>query len=257
MTTPSKIVKYNLDKDKNVLGKDWLLTYGGYFSDEQNFKLFIKAVKPYLPKRNLDILYVASASGLLGEKLINSLGRGRLTIVDASSKHLSENKNPKTTKVCVDLLKMNLHKKFDLVIMRSSLDYFPSKKLQIKVLKIIKKHLKKDGLFVNQPAYIPNLDDRDTLSLAYNSSNKIGNRFFQSLDMVDIYKRAGFTAPQLIGRGKQMLLSDKDHIDRYKLDNSDIKRMQTILSKDRKAASVTKNGYRLKFEFPIFLSKSF
>lgn len=255
MTLPSKIVKYNLDKDKNVLGKNWLSTYDGYFSDAENIKLFIKAIKPYLPNKDLDILYVASASGLLGEKLIKNLGRGQLTIVDASSEHLSENKNPKTIKICADLLKMKLRKKFDLIIMRSSLDYFPSKKLQIKVLKIIKKHLKTDGLFVNQPAYIPDLYDRDVLSLAYNSSDKIGNRFFQSLDITDIYKRAGFITPQIIGKGKQMLLSDKDHIKRYRLNKNDIENIKTILKKAKLYAAVTKNGYKLKFEFPIFLSK--
>ena len=256
MTAASKIVKYNLDKDKNVLGKNWLLTYGGYFSDEENIKLFIKAIKPYLPKKNLDILYAASASGLLGEKLMKSLGQGQLTIVDVSAQHLNENKNPKTTKVRADLLNMRLRNKFDLIIMRSSLDYFPSEKLQTHVLKIIKTHLRKDGLFVNQPAYIPDPGDRNTISLAYNSSNKIGKRFFQSSDITDIYKKSGFTPPQLIGKGKQMLISDKDHIKRYQLDREDIDNIRAILKKAKIYASVTPKGYKLKFEFPIFLSKS-
>lgn len=249
------VVRYNLEKDKNVLGKKWLSTYGGYFSDEENIKLFIKTVKSYLPKRKLDILYVASASGLLGERLIKSIGEGNLTIVDASSKHLQENKNPKTKKVYADLLKMKLNKKLDLIIMRSSLDYFPSRQLQIKVLKIIKEHLKPDGIFINQPAYIPNLHDRDILSRAYNSSDKIGNRFFQSTDVKDIYKEAGLKAPKKIGEGKPMFLSDKDHIERYKLNQHDVDIVKSILKKAKHYASVTKHGYNLEFKFPIFLSK--
>ena len=254
MPTSSKIVKYNLEKDKNVLGKDWLVTYGGYFSDEQNIKLFIKLIKPYLPKRKLDILYVASASGLLGEKLIKNLKQGQLTIVDISQKHLDENKNPKTIKICADLLKMKLGKKFDLIIMRSSLDYFPTKKLQVKILQIISHHLKANGLFINQPAYIPNILDRDVISDAYTLSPKIGDRFFQSLDINEIYMNAGFSIPKMIGKGKQLVLSEKDHIKRYKLKDSDIRSIKRILSKATQYASVTKDGYQLKFDFPIFLT---
>lgn len=92
----TRIAKHNLSRDKNVLGKRWLSTYGSYFSDPDNIKSFIKATKTILPKKELDILYVASASGLLGERLIANLGRGNLTIVDISQKHLNENKNPKT-----------------------------------------------------------------------------------------------------------------------------------------------------------------
>jgi len=62
----SKISEYNLDKDKNVLGKKWSSTYGGWFSDEENIQLFIDAIKPFLPDKELSILYVASASGHLG-----------------------------------------------------------------------------------------------------------------------------------------------------------------------------------------------
>lgn len=251
----SNIVKYNLDKDKNVQGKDWFLTYGGYFSNERNIQTFIKSVKKFLPDRELNILYLASASGLLGEKLVESLGRGKLTIVDISSKHLNENKNPKTKKIRANLLKLNLHKKFDLIIMRSSLDYFPSKELQVKVLKVIRKHLKKDGYFINQPAYISRINDRNILSQAYNSIDKIGNRFFQSSDMAEIYKQAGFETPRKIGNGKLMVLTEQDHIARYKINRADIELIRLILTKARHSASVTKNGYKLRFEFPIFLSK--
>jgi len=179
----SEISKFNLEKDGNVLGDKWLSVYGGYFSDEENIKMFINDVKPFLPNKKLNILYAASASGLLGERLIESLEQGNLTLVDISQKHLDENLNPKTKKVCIDLLEMNLGKKFDLIIMRSSLDYFPNKESQIKVLKVIKDHLKEGGIFINQPAYISDIHDRDLMSEAYNISDKIGKRFFQSTDL--------------------------------------------------------------------------
>src|SRR3989344_8069421 len=155
-----EITRYNLEKDKNVLGKEWLSTYGGYFSDKENIELFINAVRPILPDKKLDILYVMSASGLLGEKLIETLGKGSLTIVDVSREHLDENKNPKTRKIHGDVLELDLEEMFDVVIMRSSMDYFSSKFLQVKLLEVIKKHLKPDGIFINQPAYIADVEER-------------------------------------------------------------------------------------------------
>ena len=250
-----EITKYNLERDKNVLGKKWLSTYNNYFSDEQNIQIFIDSVKPSLPKKELDILYVASASGLLGEKLVSTLGKGRLTIVDISQKHLDENTNTETTKICADLLEMDLGKQFDLIIMRSSLDYFPSEELQIKVLKIIKRHLKKDGLFINQPCYIPTIEKRNLLTEIYNSIDKIGDRFFQSTDMDKIYKKAGLTKPQKIGDGKTMYITERGHTERYELTDNDIKKIQSIIKADSEYAKITKGGYELRFDFPIFLSK--
>ncbi len=251
----SRLAKYNLDRDKKVLGKEWLLTYGNYFSDEDNIQLFISAVKPFLPNKELDILYVASASGLLGERLLANLGKANLTIVDISQKHLDENKNPKTKRFCLDLLDMDLGKKFDLIIMRSALDYFPSEELQITVLKIIKRHLKSEGLFINQPAYISDVVERNLVSLMYNTVNKIGKRLFQSSDLESIYLNAGFNFFEKIGGGKILNLTEQDHIKRYGLTGDDIGLGQEILKDCKNSARVTKKGYNLKFEFPIFLAK--
>jgi len=251
----SEIAQYNLDKDKKVLGKDWLLTYGSYFADEGNINLFIEAVKPCLPNGDISILYAASASGLLGEKLIENLGRGQLTIVDISQKHLNENKNPNTTKVCLDLLEMNLEKQFDVIIMRSSLDYFPTKELQIEVLKIIRKHLKPAGIFINQPAFISNITERDLISEAYNRVNKIGNRLFQSDDLADLYLAAGFSVPEKIGEGKIMCLTEKDHVTRYDINQEEIRLIQDGLRPAKDDARVTDLGYEMDFHFPIFLAK--
>ena len=246
---------YNLDKDKRVLGKNWLSTYRGWFSDEENFKTFIDAVTPLLPKKPLDILYVASASGLLGERLLSALGSGSLTIVDVSQEHLDQNANSATKKIKADLMELNLDKQFDVILMRSSLDYFPSRDQQIKVLQIIRKHLKNDGLFINQPAYIPNIVDRNAVSQAYNYTEKIGDRLFQSTDLGSIYEEAGFETPIQIGKGKVMEITEADHTKRYDLNDYDIAAIQEILEHARHYASVTSHGYKMKFEFPIFISR--
>jgi SAM-dependent methyltransferase len=252
----SKISEYNLDKDKNVLGKKWSSTYGGWFSDEENIQLFIDAIKPFLPDKELSILYVASASGHLGEKLLTALGRGKLTIVDISQEHLDENKNPETMKIKGDLLEINLKKSFDLILMRSSLDYFPSKLMQIKVLKVIKNHLNPDGLFINQPAYIPDIKERDIISKSYNITGKMGKRLFQSEDLTSMYLEAELEIPKKIGEGKIMKISEQDHIQRYGINRNEIQLIQKLLKDAPDNAEVTKNGYYMKFEFSIFISRT-
>ena len=252
--TITKIAEYNLQRDRRVLGQRWLSTYGGWFANEENIQSFIDALKPLLPNKELDILYVASASGLLGERLLEELGRGTLTLVDISQEHLDENKNPDTKKVKADLQQLDLRRQFDLVIMRSALDYFPTPSLQVEVLRVIKNHLKPEGLFVNQPAYISNIHNRDIISQVYNATDKIGKRLFQSSDIESLYSQAGFSAPQKIGDGKVMRISEKDHSERYDLTPADIRELQNILSKTTANGRVTKEGYELEFEFPIFVS---
>ncbi len=250
----SSITKYNLEKDKKVLGKKWLTTYGGWFSDEENIQNFIDSAQPFIPKGDISILYVASASGLLGERLIVKLGRGHLTIVDIGEEHLKENKNPLTIKIKADLLNLDLKKQFDLIIMRSSLDYFPSSDLQIKVLKNIVQHMTPHGVFINQPAFIEDLEERNCISRAYNSNNKIGKRFFQSSDLPFIYSKSGLSSPKKIGEGKIMEINQKDHIDRYDISDDDIDVMKNELKDVKNSAMVTNTGYIMKFSFPIFLS---
>ncbi len=86
-----------------------------------------------------------------------------------------------TKKICCDLLNMNLNKKFDLIIMRSALDYFPTVKIQIDILKILKKHLKKDGIFINQPAYIPDKRERNIISNIYKKQKELETDYFNPM----------------------------------------------------------------------------
>lgn len=252
---PSEISKFNLEKDKNVQGLEWAKTYGGYFSDESNIDYFINTVLNYLPNKHLDILYTASASGLLGERLVSKLGKGSLTIVDISQKHLDANVNLNTKKICADLLELDLSKKFDLIIMRSSLDYFPSEELQIKVLKNISKHLNINGIFINQPAFISDIKDRDLISRAYNSVGKIGKRLFQSTDINNVYLQAGFSIPEKIGEGSKMKLTEEDHISRYEISVEDVDAIKSIMKNVTESGGITEKGYSMIFEFPIFISK--
>lgn len=250
----SNISKRNLKKDRRVLGKNWYTTYGGYFSDPKNIRGFIDAIIPYLPGRPLNILYVASASGLLGEKLIERLGAGTLTLIDISKQHLDENKNPETEKIYADLLKVNLKRRFDLVLMRSSLDYFPSHDLQVMALSKIRQHLLPGGLFINQPAFLEDTHERDIASEIYTKTRKIGDRYFQSSDLSDLYQQAGFIHFEKIGEGNPLVLTEQDHKSRYGISPSTIERIRRIIPSGAKSMRVTASGYELTFRFPIFLA---
>jgi hypothetical protein len=70
-----------------------------------------------------------------------------------------------------------------------------------------------------------------------------------------LYSEAGFTKPIKIGEGKIMEISEKDHIERYEINDAEIKDIQNILVGASANAQVTPTGYTLQFEFPIFISK--
>lgn len=249
------IAVYNLERDRKVLGKEWLSTYGGWFSDKENIRLFIDAVQPVLPDKELRILYAASASGLLGEALLRHLGRGTLTLVDMSQAHLNENKNPLTEKICADLVGLHLGKEFDVVMMRSSLDYFPSRLLQIDVLQTVRRHLASGGQFINQPAYISDPHERDIISAIYTRCDKLGSRFFQSSDLSSLYTEADFKTPRKIGASNPLTITEQDHMQRYDLTKDDVSLIQKSLREAGYDALVTNSGYTLTFEFPIYIAE--
>ena len=84
---------------------------------------------------------------------------------------------------------------------------------------------------------------------------EIGKRFFQSADLKEIYYKAGFKKPQKIGESKVMRITEKDHRGRYGLTSKEIKKIQERIGNSPSHARITKEGYMLTFEFPIFISK--
>jgi hypothetical protein len=84
---------------------------------------------------------------------------------------------------------------------------------------------------------------------------KIGNRFFQSEDIGELYKEAGFSEPKKIGEGKLLELSEKDHEERYNIDDIDIENIRSCISSCSSSAGVTEAGYFMNFEFPIFFAE--
>ena len=251
----------NLKKDKKVLGKNWTLTYNGFFGNEKNLEEYAKIIIPYFSgRKKVKILYPCSASGLLGEKIAEKLKEHHigteLTLVDISKEHLSENKNSNTRKICGDFLETKLDEKFDLIIMRSSLDYFPEKEAQVEVLRKIAGMLNEGGLFFNQPASARSPDAVKAADEVYNSTKKIGQRHFQyEKELYAQYEEAGLTAEK-ISEGPELVVTEKEHLERYGITEKDIKQAQEIIKK-RNAIGIetTKRGYTMRFFFPIYVAR--
>ncbi len=257
----TKSTRENLKKDKLVLGKNWKKTYKGFFGNKKNIDQFVKITLPYfLNKQSISIFYPASANGGLGEELAKELRKKgiktKLTINDVSKKHLKENTNKKTKKICADLLKLRLKEKFDLIIMRSSLDYFPNKKLQTRILGQIRNWLKKEGVFINQIAALNTNHSRDCADCIYNSTKRMGKRHFQSMgDIKQIYKKAGFKILAVIS-GPKLIITAKEHKNRYKITKKDVEKIKSIIKKFKtREIKATKKGYKIKFTFPIIIAK--
>ena len=254
--------EFNLIRDKNVLGSEWLRTYNGYFGDRKNIELFIRKILPNIrKKKRLRILYPCSASGILGENLAKRLREKgvstELVLVDISKDHLRENRNPKTKKILADIAGLDLGQLFDIIIMRSSLDYFPGEKLQIRVLSNLNRHLCKDGVFFNQAASMPSIIERDLADRIYKSNQRMGRRHFQcKADIEKLYKAAGFGKLKEIGNGTPLLLTEKEHAKRYEINETQVERIQKIIcevpAEKRPNIRATKKGYEMKFVFPMY-----
>ncbi len=257
----SEVTKRNVHRDRRVLGRNWSQVYGNYFSDERVLRSFVDLSSRYLeglPKKP-KVLYVCSGTGLLGEHAVQHLRKldkmPSLTIVDASDAQLSQNTNPATHKVLGDLLRLRLPDQFDLVIMRSSLDYFHTPALQVAALKRIKAHMVKRGIFINQCAALPTLAERNLANAIYSASTKIGKRHFQSIDLPELYARAGLDVEKL-GAAPPLFLSSSDHVLRYGLSLGEVAKMRRLIASTpaakRPSIKIASKSYKLTFDFPIY-----
>jgi len=262
-----KITEQNLLRDRHVLGKGWNGTYGGYFSDLTIANRFVDAAVPHFFKKgnkNIDIVYACAGNGFLGEvfcQRLQELGANpSLTLIEASKEHLAQNANSKTHKINADLLEVKLARQFDVAIMRSSLDYFPTNQLQREALRCIARHLKPGGVLFNQCAALGTARERNLVDKCYGATiSKIGKRHFQcDADISKIYYATGFGEVQKIGSAKNLVLTHEDYAKRYKIGAKDIATIRKII---RSAAfkhpnvRLTQKGYMITFHYPIYAAR--
>lgn len=256
----------NLHRDRHVIGTGWKQTYGGYFGKKKNMLAFVRTVLPWIPKKQrIEVLYPGAGSGMLGEELVGALQKQgiqtELWLLDASKEQLAQNRNNQTRKMWSDILTARPKKRFDLALMRSTLDYFWTEKSQVEVLKRIRHWLKPGGVFFNQAASLPTAVERNLADQIYNSNDKIGQRHFQcSENIKKIYRQAGFQGIQKIGSAPGLVITEKEHQQRYSLGPEEIARIQAIIRSvpehSRPHLQITPTGYRLEFSFPIYVAYS-
>lgn len=262
----NKTTRESLKRDSRVVGKEWNKVYGGYFSDTRVLDSFVRAGEKHwagLPKKPR-ILYLCSGNGLLGEHLAEHLREKglepTLTIVDASPEHLEQNANPKTRKLQLDVLDMDLKEEFDVIIARSSQDYQPTPELQVKMLETVARHLKPNGIFINQAASFDTEEARDLADRIYKTTPAIGDRHFQwHGDIGSLYEKAGLMKPEKIGDAPVLALTHEDHSTRYGIIREDVTRIRGLIravpASKRKEIKVTGKGYKMNCLFPIYASK--
>lgn len=197
----------------------------------------------------------------MGEELVRVLKRknrnANLTLIDISKKHLDENKNKETTKIVGDVLKVDLQKKFDVVIMRSSLPYFPSVALKVKLLNRIHDWLKRGGVFIHQVSTADTEKDKKMIDYIYGPLFKMGVKGYSTrYDILSLYQMSGFARIQRIGKAPTLFVSEKEHQARYGTTQKEIRQIQAKIRKSDKVKNViwTKRGYRLTFPFSIYVT---
>ena len=115
-------------------------------------KFLVKRLKKYVKKpENFSIVDLGAGTGLITEVYIDE-GFKDITLIDYSQKMLDKARKRKKLKKCkflkANILKFNLKSKSDLIVSHFSLaeeSYFNKKQLN-KILQLIKKNLKKNGL---------------------------------------------------------------------------------------------------------------
>lgn len=114
-------------------------------------EFIIKKLKKYLKKG--EFLDLGAGTGLITEMFVKE-GFGPATLVDYSQGMLNKAKKRKSLKgnkfIRADIRKINLHKKFDIILSFFSFgssSYFDKDEMD-DLLKMVKNHLKENGLFV-------------------------------------------------------------------------------------------------------------
>jgi len=104
---------------------------------------------------------------------------------------------------------------------------------------------------------MPDNNLRNLANKIYSSNNKIGKRYFQSKeDIFKLYSLAKFNDFKYIGRSKELIVSEIEHVSRYDVNFNEIKKIQDLILKYplNKFIFTTKKGYLMKFIFPIYVA---
>ncbi|VVC71792.1 Methyltransferase domain protein [uncultured archaeon] len=263
----SKHAKQNLRADKRVQGKRWGKTYGGFWHNPANAQAFVRATNRYLRALPDEpaVLEVGSADGFLAETVashLRKLGKHpHVTISDMSAKHLAANPNPRTRKIQADLLTLNLTRtagRFDVILMRSVLHYFPTLALQTRVLRRLRRHLAPGGVLLLQDSVFERQREADLLTRIFQT--KLAPwRFNSTREIQTVTRHAGLRATR-VGFAPDIHVTHDDHARRYALTPADTRHIRALIqavpATDRPHHHLTKNGYTASAASAIYACRA-
>lgn len=254
------INKFNVTADKQAYGK-WAELNKDYFANpkiiDEFFRFFARA-QPILP-RAINIIEFGSAEGLVGEyfaKLLSAGHRINLTILDVVPEHLQKNINPKTVKICKDLLQFDQREKYDLALARSLLHYF-SFEDQLNALKIIHLSLKKGGYlliaaFVQHP---------QTLALFLKLNSIVGKQLqlLPAEQIETLFSKSGFSSVSFLGDATTWNCSSNNLKLRYNLTQKQIEDMRSLIESTsdfkQKGFTLGPTEFTLPVPYKVYLLK--
>lgn len=254
------INKFNVTADKQAYGK-WAELNQDYFSNpkiiDEFFRFFTRA-QPDLPE-TINIIEFGSAEGIVGEYFAKSLStkhKTKLTLVDVVPEHLQANTNPKTIKICKNILQFDQKEKYDLAIVRSLLHYFSTEDQQ-RVLEITHASLKKGGYlliaaFIQRP---------ESLELFLKLNRLVGKQLqlLTSQQLEKLFAQAGFTQTTFLGNATTWNCSSNNLKARYTLSDETIQNMRKLIQStptfEQKGFTLTMNGFTVPIPYRIYLLK--
>jgi len=205
--------------------------YKGYFTRNDVINLFLSSLPKFYNKK-IKIADFGGGSGYLLEKVEkfykDKNHEVECWLIDKDIDQLQ--RAPKRfNKIQENILHFYKNNYFDLIIMRSTLQFVLKKKDKIKVLNNIYTSLKRGGTFINQALFIEKPDNR-FLEEAFRYFNRLLK--IETLSkLLDIYERSNFKNCKIINFCPIMTINASDIQERFKLDYSIIRKMYDLFKK--------------------------
>ena len=241
--------------------KTWQAYSDAYFGKiepiEQLWSVFSKQKINFLKK--IAVADLGGAEGKVGEFFKEKLSKDhevKLYLVEIINQLLEKNHNKATIKINEDLKKFVKKDSFDLLIMRSILHYFP-KEEQLQVLRNAYNSLKSGGYLLIQ-AFIQEQSDLE-LFLKFNHYVKRDLQMLSKGEVIDLFKRTGFSKIKELGSLPTWNLSSKAFQQRYNLTNVEIENLRKIIENSplskRKGFTVNSKEFTIPVPYIVFLLK--
>ncbi len=232
--------------------------FKGYFSSKDNVNPFLGCL-PDLENKNLKIADFGGGSGYLLDQVANFYQNKGCTVdcwlIDNNNEQVrnAPNKFKKINKNC---LKFSKEKHFDIIIMRSVLQFFLNRQEKITVLNNISKSLKEKGTFINQALFFEKPDNK-IVAQSYRYFNRSLN--IETLEeLIGLYNKSSFKNCKIEKFCPTMIVSDSDIKKRFMVNGAVIDKMRNLFNGNIKKShfiEVVGKNFKINCNYVIVTSK--